>query len=130
MKSYKNTTHNLDKLRYLAYFSCAAPNGRHSVGVAVSETDSPLGPYTDPLGVPLIYHNEDSVVGCIDQTYFKDPETGRDFIIWKTDDILPVIRTGVIYIQEIEAGGTAFAEGSEKTAMIWVDRSGTTNILQ
>ena len=100
------------------------------MGVAVSETDSPLGPYTDPLGVPLIYHNEDSVVGCIDQTYFKDPETGRDFIIWKTDDILPVIRTGVIYIQEIEAGGTAFAEGSEKTAMIWVDRSGTTNIHQ
>ena len=74
--------------------------------------------------------DEDSVVGCIDQTYFKDPETGRDFIIWKTDDILPVIRTGVIYIQEIEAGGTAFADGSEKTAMIWVDRSGTTNVLQ
>ena len=80
------------------------------------------GPMLTPLGVPMIYHNEDSVVGCLDQTYFKDPETGRDYIIWKTDDILPVIRTGVIYIQEIEEGGTAFAEGSEKSAMILVDR--------
>ena len=43
--------------RFLAYFSCAAPNGRHSVGVAVSQTDSHLGPYLD-LGVPLVYHNE------------------------------------------------------------------------
>ena len=88
------------------------------MGVAVSQTDSPLGPYVDPLGVPMIYHNEDSVVGCLDQTYFKDPETSRDYIIWKTDDILPVIRTGIIYIQEIEEGGTTFAEGSEKSAMI------------
>ena len=43
--------------RFLAYFSCAAPNGRHSVGVAVSQTDSHLGPYVD-IGVPLVYHNE------------------------------------------------------------------------
>ena len=43
--------------RFLAYFSCAAPNARHSIGVAVSQTDSYLGPYED-LGVPLVYHNE------------------------------------------------------------------------
>ena len=43
--------------RFLAYFSCAAPNGRHSVGVAVSQTDSYLGPYVD-IGVPLVYHND------------------------------------------------------------------------
>ena len=43
--------------RFLAYFSCAAPNARHSIGVAVSQTDSYLGPYLD-LGVPLVYHNE------------------------------------------------------------------------
>ena len=43
--------------RFLAYFSCAAANARHSIGVAVSQSDSYLGPYQD-LGVPLVYHNE------------------------------------------------------------------------
>ena len=43
--------------RYLAYFSCSAPNSRHSVGVAVAGED-PFGLYVDPLGVPLIFHNE------------------------------------------------------------------------
>ena len=43
--------------RYLAYFSCSAPNSRHSVGVAVAGED-PFGSYVDPLGVPLIFHNE------------------------------------------------------------------------
>ena len=124
--------------RYLAYFSCAAANGRHSVGVAVSSTSSPLGPYTDPLGVPLIYHNEvspapcsplqlpspvqDSVVGCLDQSYFKDPQTGQDYILWKTDEIAFPIRTGVIYIQELQPSGTALLEGSVKQLMIEVDR--------
>ena len=125
--------------RYLAYFSCAAANGRHSVGVAVSSTSSPLGPYSDPLGVPLIYHNEvspapcspctcphplmqDSVVGCLDQSYFKDPLSGQDYILWKTDEIAFPIRTGVIYIQELQPSGTALVEGSVKQLMIEVDR--------
>ena len=74
--------------RFLAYFSCAAPNGRHSVGVAVSQTESHLGPYVD-IGLPLVYHNENSFLGCIDQTYFKDPQTGKDYLLWKTDILLP-----------------------------------------
>ena len=117
------------------------------MGVAVSSTSSPLGPYTDPLGVPLIYHNEvspapcsllqppaapcscphlcsvqDSVVGCLDQSYFKDPQTGQDYILWKTDEIAFPIRTGVIYIQELQPSGTALLEGSVKQLMIEVDR--------
>ena len=49
---------NLNFDRFLAYFSCSAPNSRHSIGVSVAEDNNPFGPYTDPLGVPLIYHNE------------------------------------------------------------------------
>ena len=106
--------------RYLAYFSCAAANDRRSVGVAVSQSDSYLGPYED-IGVPLIYHNEDSVVGCLDQTYFKDPITGRDYLLWKTDKLVPLI-IGVIYIQELEESGTAMKNGSSKVKVLQVDQ--------
>ena len=106
--------------RYLAYFSCAAPNGRRSVGVAVSQSESHLGPYED-IGVPLVYHNEDSVVGCLDQTYFKDPTTGKDYLLWKTDKLLP-LTIGVIYIQELEESGTAMKDGSSKVKVLQVDQ--------
>ena len=106
--------------RYLAYFSCAAANGRRSVGVAVSQTDSYLGPYED-IGVPLVYHNEDSVVGCLDQSYFKDPVTGKDYLLWKTDKLVPLI-IGVIYIQELEENGIALKNGSSKVKILQVDQ--------
>ena len=106
--------------RYVAYFSCAAANGRRSVGVAVSQSDSYLGPYKD-IGVPLVYHNEDSVVGCLDQTYFKDPATGKSYLIWKTDKLVPLI-IGVIYIQELEENGIAMKNGSSKVKILQVDQ--------
>ena len=104
--------------RFLAYFSCSEPNSRHSVGVAVPVSeDDPFGPYVDALGVPMIYHNEDSVLGCIDQHYFKDPKTGKDYITWKTDQLLP-LKTSLVYIQEITSNGTAFKEGSYKVRIL------------
>ena len=61
-------------------------------------------------------------MGCLDQSYFKDPQTGQDYILWKTDEIAFPIRTGVIYIQELQPSGTALLEGSVKQLMIEVDR--------
>ena len=128
--------------RYLAYFSCSAPNSRHSVGVAVAGED-PFGLYVDPLGVPLIFHNEvphpassqqpgsadtecghvqDSIAGPIDQHYFKDPLSGKDYLIWKTDELVLPFNPSVVYIQELAESGTAFAEGSVKTKILQTDR--------
>ena len=123
--------------RYLAYFSCSAPNSRHSVGVAVAGED-PFGSYVDPLGVPLIFHNEvqpaastdtecghhvqDSIAGPIDQHYFKDPLSGKDYLIWKTDELVLPFNPSVVYIQELAESGTAFAEGSVKTKILQTDR--------
>ena len=69
----------------------------------------------------MVYHNEDSVVGCLDQTYFKDPVTGKHFLLWKTDKLLPLI-IGVIYIQELEEDGTALKNGSSKVKVLQVDQ--------
>ena len=51
----------------VCYFSASHSNGRHSVGAAVSESGQPWGPYRD-IGQPLVFHNEDSVVGLIGNT--------------------------------------------------------------
>ena len=59
---YVNSTFNV-------YFSCRIV-GRlyhYSIGVAISTSDSPLGPYRD-YGEAII----DEPFGAIDVTYFKD----------------------------------------------------------
>ena len=59
---------------FLVYFTAGDLNGRLHVGVAVSETDSPYGPYQDN-GSPLV-SEPGSLVGAIDAHYFKDPKSG------------------------------------------------------
>lgn len=115
--------------RFLAYFSCSAPNSRHSIGVAETPSGDPFGPYVDAIGVPLIYHNEDSVVGVIDQHYFKDPKTNQDYMIWKTDKLLP-FSTSVAFIQELEENGIAMVEGSSPTKIIETDRLDENGIVE
>jgi len=105
--------------RYLVYFSASAPNSRHSTGVAISQTDSPLGPFVD-LGEPLIYHNEDSVVGVIDATYFKDPQTEQDYLIWKTDTLVPLSISSV-FIRELNEDGVSFKNGSQASKILQSD---------
>ena len=64
---------------------------------------------------------QDSVVGCLDQTYFQDPVTGKHYLLWKTDKLVPLI-IGIIYIQELDETGLAFKEGSSKVAVLQVDQ--------
>ena len=58
--------------KYYFYFSAAS-----SIGVAVS--DSPTGPFTDPLGAPLIPFEED--MSTIDPCVFIDDD-GRAYLYW------------------------------------------------
>jgi len=101
--------------RYLVYFSASAVNGRHSIGVAISTSGSPWGPYED-LGSPLVYHNEDSLVGPIDQHFFLDPATGKQWLMWKTDHMINP-RVSEVVIQELNEDGVSFVEGSSPTAI-------------
>ena len=58
--------------KYYFYFSAAS-----SIGVAVS--DSPTGPFVDPLGKPLIAFEED--MSTIDPCVFIDDD-GRTYLYW------------------------------------------------
>ena len=61
--------------KFYLYCPVAQKNGRMAIGVAVS--DSPYGPFTDPLGKPLIANSSDD----IDPTVFIDDD-GQAYLYW------------------------------------------------
>ena len=91
--------------RYLVFFTGGGKNERLSSGVAVAQTQDPFGPYKD-IGNPLI-SSPLSLGGAIDPHYFKDPVTGRDYLLWKSDKPLS-LQPSLIYIRELHPSGTEF----------------------
>ena len=84
--------------RYYFYFSADS-----SIGVAVS--DSPTGPFVDPLGKPLIAFNED--MSTIDPCVFIDDD-GRTYLYWgATFD-------GTMFMRELNADMISF-KGEKQT---------------
>ena len=81
---------------------------------------------------------QDSFLGCIDQTYFKDPQTGKGYLLWKTDILLPFrwnlkffqissniyFSSSTGFIQELDESGTSFKNGSSKLKIIETDQLG------
>jgi len=104
--------------KYICYYSGSHSSGWHSIGAAYS--DSPWGPYTD-LGRPLVEHSWNSYVGLIDPSYFLDPVTGRHFLLWKGDTLLP-LRPSVIYMRELASDGLTFQPESEPEVVLTSDR--------
>ncbi len=83
--------------QYVAYFTAlSASRGKMCIGAATARAMT--GPWKD-LGHPLVC---DARVGLIDSSYFKDPATGRHYLLYKTDGngLSPQEKT-VIYAQEL-----------------------------
>jgi len=96
--------HNVNG-RYILYFTATDYNDRTVIGAAIAQTSDPFGPYLD-IGRPLITSME-SLGGAIDPHYFKDPRSGRDFLLWKEDVKLP-LPASIIYIRELQPSGIFF----------------------
>ena len=62
--------------KFYWYVCCEYPGHWHVVGVAVS--DSPTGPFHDPIGKPLVYTGD---MGDIDPTVFIDDD-GQAYLYW------------------------------------------------
>lgn len=91
--------------RYIVYFTAREYTGRTVIGAALAQTDDPFGPYRD-TGRPLVTSAE-SLGGAIDPHYFKDPQTGRDYLLWK-EDVTLAFPASIIYIRELHASGIYF----------------------
>jgi len=114
--------------RYICYFAAEASEGstKHSIGVAVSET--PWGPYID-IGKPIVEQHWNCIACFIDPSYFLDPKTEKQFLLWKGDTVLP-FQPSIIYMQELNENGTAFADNSEPIRILKNDRLSENMIVE
>lgn len=94
-----------------AYFVGRLKNGLLSVGVAVSTSSTPAGPWVDPLNAPLITDTGNTnAQGQIDPTLYFDSTTNTPYLIWKTDGNADNQPTP-IRILKLNANGTAVVPG-------------------
>lgn len=96
--------HNVNG-RYIVYYVARSASGHPACGAAVALTSDPFGPYLD-TGRPLVTAR-DSLGGAIDPHYFKDPLSGRDFLLWKEDKPM-ALQASVIYTRELHPSGLRF----------------------
>jgi len=113
--------HNVNG-RYIVYFVARDMRGQTVSGAAVAQTQDPFGPYLD-IGRPLVTATE-SVGGAIDPHYFKDPKTGRDYLLWKEDKPL-AFQASVILVRELHPSGIYFTGPP-----VEILKSDLTNILE
>jgi len=91
--------------RYMVYFAARDMAGQTVCGAAMAQSADPFGPYLD-IGRPLVSATE-SVGGAIDPHYFKDPQSGRDYLLWKEDKPLS-LQASVILVRELHPSGIYF----------------------
>jgi beta-xylosidase len=90
--------------KFIAYYT-ARQNGSERFAIGAAVANSPAGPFVD-VGAPIM---RSEGVGLIDVTWFKDPNTGRQYLIWKEDrnDFNPPQPTPII-MQEMASDGIHF----------------------
>ena len=96
---------------FLLYYAARHASGSLCIGVGRSMSGGPLGPYNDPLGKPLVRGE----LGQIDPTYYRDPATGRSYLIWKVDGNAAG-RPTPIMLQQLSADGLSLV-GSNSTLL-------------
>ncbi|MBX3230829.1 MAG: family 43 glycosylhydrolase [Labilithrix sp.] len=86
--------------RYVVFFTAKSKTtGKMALGVATS--DAPTGPFVD-RGKPIL---AESPIGAIDSHYFRDPNDGRHYMLWKQESNgLPPAGTP-LFLQELAADG-------------------------
>ena len=106
--------HNVNG-RYIVYFTARGSNGQLSCGAAVAQTSDPFGPYLD-IGKPLVQPT-DSLGGAIDPHYFKDPVTGKDYLLWKEDKPM-TLEPSIIYLSELSTSGVFIKVNTNNVKLI------------
>lgn len=89
--------------RYVAYYSTIDEYDRFSIGAATAS--HPLGPFRDR---GKIVWNAD--FGVIDPSYFRDPKTGKQYLLWKdnTNALKPPKPTHIV-LHELTSNGLSLS---------------------
>ncbi|KAF4456336.1 hypothetical protein F53441_1495 [Fusarium austroafricanum] len=95
----------IDNGEYIVYLSPEIKTGRHCIGVARSK--NPTGPYKYDEK-PLVC-GPDNLKGAIDASGFKDPDSGKNYLIYKLEGDVSGPTGGTPFmLQEIEGDGVTF----------------------
>ena len=94
--------------QWLIYYTARHTNGQLSIGVGVSSSGTPLGPFND-VGAPLI---TDATMGYIDCTYAWDPASNAPWLLFKKEGNAVGVPTP-IHIAQLRADGLALAPGQD-----------------
>lgn len=87
--------------RYVAYYT--AVNGADVLSIGAAWAESPLGPYSD-RGGPLVEDPQ----GVIDASYFRDPDGGDHYLLYKIDGNAHGQPTPIL-IRKLAEDGLSFA---------------------
>eukprot|EP00759_Apiculatamorpha_spiralis_P028669 PhF_6_TR31176/c0_g1_i1/m.45704 len=102
--------------KYHVYYATRQKrNGVLCVGVAISQSHTPLGPYVDPLGQCLFQNNTE---GAIDPSFIVS-RTGILYLLWK-DDGNAVGKATPIYAQRLLNHGVTL-DPSDTPHMLLID---------
>lgn len=98
--------------RYVCYYAAKGADGWFKIGAATSS--SPTGPFTD-RGAPLVSNASYSL---IDPTFFHDPSTGRNWLLWKnnTNALNPPQKTHIV-LREVSQDGMSLLGSSNN--ILW-----------
>jgi len=104
------------KGRYLVYFTARDASGVLCVGVAVSQSASPAGPYKDS-GRPLL---KNGTMGSIDASFFqyKDASGAQVALLYWKNDGNAVGQPTYIFVRRLTADGLEFYPGTTHTPLI------------
>ena len=102
--------HRVRDDRVVAYFTAADGKGQRALGAAFAS--SPLGPF-EVGSNPLLTNS----IGVIDPNFFKDPDSGTNFLLWKVAGTA-VGKPTPIYIRRLGPGGMGLVQGASATELI------------
>jgi hypothetical protein len=99
---------------YIAFYSVRMPNSNRFC-LSTARATSPLGPFVDNSPGPL--HCDSDPNGSIDPEPFRDPATGRAYLIWKSEGV-PGSAPTKLWSRELGPDGWTFASGSSQRELL------------
>jgi beta-xylosidase len=111
---------------YILFYAVRMPNSTRFC-LSTARAYSPLGPFVDNSPGPL--HCDRDPNGSIDPEPFRDPATGRAYLIWKSEGV-PGSAPTKIWSRELGADGWTWAPGSSQREILRTSQGWEGNLIE
>ncbi|MGK2930360.1 MAG: family 43 glycosylhydrolase [Acidimicrobiales bacterium] len=112
--------------QWLVYYSVRMPGGQDRFCISVATGSSPLGPFTDDTGGPLVCDADPN--GSIDPQPFVDTD-GTPYLLWKSEGVPGSVPTR-IWVRQLDPSGGGFAPGSTAGVLLVTSAPWEGNVVE